>query len=398
MSKKITIEEISKVFEQVGLTLLENESYGVNYRYDCIDSDGYKYKRSYATCKHTLRCKKRYSVDVEHTFSTKNPYFYDNMLTYIEKTNKYNTILLTKKENINNVDQPLCFRCGICGAEFMSTWHKYYQKEDKCCNRCFKIKRAKGETNTNHVDSCRYHEIAKRIGLCILDGPQIRLDNKITVQDIDGYRGLLCCRSLVNGSSFEKFGGKNPYAIDNLRLYAFKHGWDCVIYNQEYTGTKSPFKVMCSCGNDFMVDSNHFIDGKYQCNECRMKQSAIAAKVELWLNQNGLKYKKEKTFDDCKNKKPLPFDFYLINYNACIEVDGIGHYRAVTFGGKKHKEEAEKSYQDRVKNDAIKTNYCKVNNIPLLRIPFWILEKDEHDEILKDFIKNLSLSDVTNPN
>ena len=55
MSKKITIEEISKVFEQVGLTLLENESYGVNYRYDCIDSDGYKYKRSYATCKHTDR-------------------------------------------------------------------------------------------------------------------------------------------------------------------------------------------------------------------------------------------------------------------------------------------------------------------------------------------------------
>lgn len=397
MSKKITIEETRKLFEQVGLTLLEDIARGVDYKYECVDSDGYKYKRSYHTCKHTLTYKKRYSVDVEHTFSTKNPYFYDNMMLYIKKTNEYGTILLTKKEDISNIDMPIMFKCGICGGEFTSTWHKYYSKDDKCCNRCYKIKRSRGEVNTNHIDSNKYHEIARKSGLCILNDSTIRSKDNVVVQDKNGYRGLISVTSLYNGCSFERFGKSNPYALDNLRIYAFLKDWDCTIYNQEYNGVKSPFIVQCSCGNDFKVDAYHFADGKYQCNECRMKQSAISAKVELWLNNNNILYEKEKTFDRCVNKRALPFDFYLTDFNACIEVDGIGHYRPVSFGGKKYREQAEKKYETVKENDEIKTKYCEDNNIPLLRVPFWVLEKDEHDVLLTDFINKFSLSDVTNP-
>lgn len=375
MSKKFTIEQIKEIFESVGLELLEFEAKGIDYKYNCKDSKGYLYKRSPHICQHTLKMNKKYKEDIDHTFSTKNPYFYDNMLHYIELCNLDKTILLTSKEVIKNIDQPLSFRCPLCGREYKQTWHCFVGKQDKCCNVCFKQKRSRGETNTNHIDSNKFHEIALQNGLVILDGPQIKYKDKITVQDKEGYRGLTSPAVLAQGERFERFGYRNPYALDNLRLFAFKKKWDCVIYNQEYKGHGYKFKVLCSCGNDFLVDTTHFIEGKYQCNECRVKQSAIATKIELWLNLHRINYQKEKRFEDCVYTKTLPFDFYLEDYNSCIEVDGIGHYRPVAFGG--DKQGAIKNYELRQKADNIKTQYCEDNNIPLLRLPFWEIEDDK---------------------
>lgn len=388
MSKKFGFIEIKEIFNSVGLELLDTESNGTGHKYNCKDSEGYLYQKTAHACQHTLKKNKSYSVNAEHAFSTKNPYFYKNMTLYMDKIKDSGTKLLTAMEQIESIKQPLTFRCGICGREFDLPWHSFISKQDKCCNVCFRQKRARGETKTKHIDSNKFHLQALKNGVVILDGAQIKYHDKITVQDKDGYRGLTTPAVVMRGESFEKFGYRNPYALDNARIFAFKNRWDCVIYNQEYKGHDYPFRVMCSCGNDFLVDMAHFVAGKYQCNECRVKQSAIAAKVELWLNQNDISYVKEKTFPDCKYKKCLPFDFYLPDYNSCIEVDGIGHYRPIVYCG--NKERAQEIYESRVRNDKIKTDYCENSNIPLLRLPFWILEQNKHYDVLQEFINNLS--------
>lgn len=388
MGKKFTIEQVKKIFEQFELTVLEDEAKGIDYRYKCMDKEGYLYSRSAHSAQATL---KRGRKNNGHIFSTKNPYFYENMIHYMDNSVTNGTVLLSKKEEIKNIDQYLKFRCGECGREYSTTWHIFLRNDDHICNFCFKRRRARGETNTNHKDTNKFHMEAQKRGLIILDDCNIKYHSKILVQDTNGYRSLMAPNSIMRGSSFERFSVRNPYTIDNIRIFAFNKGWDCIVYNQEYKGDKIPLKFMCACGNDFYVDINHFVDGKYQCNECRLKQSAIAAKVELWLNQNHIVYSKEKKFDDCKNKKPLPFDFYLDDFNACIEVDGVGHYRPVAFGGRK--EEAQDIYEQRVQNDLIKTEYCKNNNIPLLRLPFWIIENDDYEGLLYDFILSIESND-----
>jgi very-short-patch-repair endonuclease len=83
----------------------------------------------------------------------------------------------------------------------------------------------------------------------------------------------------------------------------------------------------------------------------------------------------QKCFEDCKDKRVLPFDFYLEDYNILIEYDGELHY----------KESRYKNSQDKlniIKNhDNIKNNYCKENNIKLIRIPY--TEFDNIENILK---------------
>lgn len=382
MSKKVPIEEIKKVFEQHGLILLETKSKGTRYRYKAKDKNGYLYLRSYATVK---KSPKKNGFNPVFTFSTKNPYFYENMLLYIKNNVFSKTVLLTKKEDIKNIDQHLSFKCGLCGEEYKSTWHTFISNKDKICNFCFNRKRSLKLTNTKHKDTNKFHVVAQKNGLIILNGPDIKYHQKVLVQNTEGFRGYMTPENILKGASFEKFSIRNPYTIDNLRILAFNNKWDCVIYDQEYKGDKQPFVVMCSCGKDFEVDAVHFVGGKFQCNECRVKQSYISKQVENYLKDKKVNYVKEKTFVDCKKVGLLPFDFWLPEYNVLIEVDGLGHYRPVLFSG--DKEKAEQNFTKTKENDEIKTNYCKEHHIPLLRLPFWIIEKNQHVQILDNFLK-----------
>jgi very-short-patch-repair endonuclease len=116
------------------------------------------------------------------------------------------------------------------------------------------------------------------------------------------------------------------------------------------------------------------------CNEYN-KQNSISIKlVENWLSEHGIDYIKEKRFEDCRDIKPMPFDFYLPQKNICIEFDGRQHFKPAYFGGvddKKAKEHLE--YIKR--HDKMKNNYCLRKNIKLIRIPYF--KESEIDNILK---------------
>ena len=102
------------------------------------------------------------------------------------------------------------------------------------------------------------------------------------------------------------------------------------------------------------------------------------------MKKHIIKFVAEQKFSDCKYKSYLPFDLYLPNGNIIIECDGIQHFESIKFfGGKKHLMQTQK-------HDNIKNEYCKVNNIALLRIPYTydpIVDKDKIENMVLDFIK-----------
>ncbi len=51
--------------------------------------------------------------------------------------------------------------------------------------------------------------------------------------------------------------------------------------------------------------------------------------IKTILEENNIKFEPQYKFDNCKNKFKLPFDFYLPDYNMCIEYDGLQHYRPI---------------------------------------------------------------------
>lgn len=102
--------------------------------------------------------------------------------------------------------------------------------------------------------------------------------------------------------------------------------------------------------------------------------------IKDYLNENNIIFIKEKRFDDCKNIRSLPFDFYIPDYNICIEFDGPQHEKLSN-----HFNMTEDDFKKLQKNDEIKTSYCKNNNIRLIRIPYKY--KNNIIEILNKNIK-----------
>lgn len=72
-----------------------------------------------------------------------------------------------------------------------------------------------------------------------------------------------------------------------------------------------------------------------------------------------INYEVEKKFCTCKDQKELPFDFF-INNQYLIEYDGEQHFKEDNFF----------NYDYTHNHDLIKSNWCKENNIPLIRIPY----------------------------
>ena len=129
-----------------------------------------------------------------------------------------------------------------------------------------------------------------------------------------------------------------------------------------YIKAKIPITHKCKiCGYQWDATPDNILQGT-GCPICNISHGE--KEILTYLNKINVNFIPQHTFDDCKNKKLLPFDFYLPEYNLCIEYDGIQHYEPVEYFGGTDKLQ---KYQH---NDSIKNNYCMLNKINLLRIKY----------------------------
>lgn len=89
-----------------------------------------------------------------------------------------------------------------------------------------------------------------------------------------------------------------------------------------------------------------------------------------YLENRKIDYESQWIFQDCKNIFPLPFDFFIPNKNTCIEYDGEHHFIPVVRSKSMTIEQAKENLKNIQFRDKIKTDYCKSNNIKLIRIPY----------------------------
>lgn len=138
------------------------------------------------------------------------------------------------------------------------------------------------------------------------------------------------------------------------------------------------WECLCDCGNVTYAPLGQLTRGHTLSCGCRHK-----SKWEIFIGdllaELDVDFIPQKRFADCMNKKctdMLPFDFYLPHHNIIIEYDGEHHFQSVKGWG------GEEKFNITKQNDLIKTNYCKTNNIILLRIPYTYTKDDIKNEIL----------------
>ena len=184
--------------------------------------------------------------------------------------------------------------------------------------------------------------------------------------------------------------------IDNQRLSIDEiqqtiNQMGCKILNPyDYIdNTTKNLKISCpTCGNMFITSYNSFFATRskhpQRCPDCSKFESMGEYQIRMFLEKYNIKYIFQHTFDDCKDKKVLPFDFYLPDYNKIIEYDGEQHFFSIPFGGH---EDFEHDVEYIQRHDEIKNEYCKRNGILIIRIPYYNY-KNIHDILYNELIKS----------
>ena len=174
-------------------------------------------------------------------------------------------------------------------------------------------------------------------------------------------------RTITNGMRFGNLVTESPTKGNNG-----KSAWICV----------------CDCGSRTVVLNDNLLSGHTQ--SCGCINSVGESIIARYLDSQDVSYKRRYTFEDCRDARPLPFDFAVFDKRnslvGMIEYDGEQHFAPVRFNGMTD-ERAVDSFFTGIYHDEIKNKYCENNNIPLLRIKFD--SRDNIDSIVYGFLKEV---------
>ena len=185
--------------------------------------------------------------------------------------------------------------------------------------------------------------------------------------------------NLINGRgcpecNIDRFVSDMRLNISEVRKRLNEMGAICLNIEDYINLETENLRFICEfCGDSYITSLIKFMRyAKHNCPNCSKKfGSSGELKIHNYLFQNEINYEKEKCFEKCVGERKLPFDFYLPEYNMCIEYQGQQHYHPVeVFKG-------ESGFKLRQKYDKIKKDFCINNGIKLIEIPYWEYENIE---------------------
>ena len=357
-----------------------------------------------------------------HCFGNKK----SNIEELQEKSNKkHNNTYLIIGEYINN-ETNILIKHLTCGLEFLTIPINHLRLKG-CCHSCFKnVKKTKEQfqEESNKIHNNEY----------LIIGDYIKTDNKIEIKHLTcgslfkqtpdhhlrNNRCPICfgknklSKKILQERSDLKYNGEykilgeyvnsstpimirhnnceSEYlqipnnhlirkcfncngtpkrTIEDIQKISDKiHNYEYEIIG-EYITTKDIITIKHKiCGKESKIIAHSHINGG-KCGYCSISKGE--KEIQNIFDTNQVKYEFNKSFDGCVYKNKLRFDFYLPDYNICIEYDGKQHFESIDwFGGKN-------SFLENQIRDKIKNEWCIENNINLIRISY----KDNIEDKLK---------------
>lgn len=159
----------------------------------------------------------------------------------------------------------------------------------------------------------------------------------------------------------ERAGKRNFKNIQGLRfgkLFIEKYA-----YSNKVGGAM--WQCKCDCGNVIIARGADLRNG--HTKSCGCISSFGQQKIFQLLKQANFKVQTQKTFENCRFKDThmlARFDFF-VNDSYLIEYDGKQHFQWSSYGW-----DNKQNFNKIVEHDKFKNDWCVINEIPLIRIPY----------------------------
>ena len=333
---KLNTEFVKKKFEEEGYILLDEYTKATTkMRYIC--PKGHEHSIDWHHFKNGRRCPYCATEKSKVNFNKIKKAFKDRGYTLLE-------------EEYINSQTPMEYICPN-GHKHTISWNSF--NSGKGCPECW------GHTKL----SLKYiEEEFKKVGWTLLTTEYVNTKQRLEYICDKGHKYTISWDKFKEGKGCPCCKG-NRLTIEMIREKFKKEGYT-LLSTHYMNGQK--LEYLCDKGHRHFTTWDNFQQG-YRCSYC--KSSKGETKIKDILDVFGIKYIYNKNiWSDCY----LRPDFYLENYNLVIEYDGIQHFEPIEYFGGKEKLKITQQ------KDAEKNDYCKNNNIDILRIPYWEYENIEN--------------------
>jgi len=254
---------------------------------------------------------------------------------------------------INN-NTKLIITCPTHGDfEIVPRQHLFYKRScDKCKNKIDKINIFINSANEIHnnkyiYDNVIFNKKTDKIKI-------ICKEHGIFEQSVSSHLKGIGCSSCSNNKKIDY----NEFIRRSIKMHGNKFEYD----KESFTSYRKSISIYCKDHGWFKQIPYDHVLSKFACHGCRESYGEIV--LSNILDNYNINYIRQYKFNDCINKRRLPFDFYLPDHNICIEFQGMQHFFPIKhFGG------IEK-FKKQIFNDNIKKEYCEYNNIKLIIIRY----------------------------
>ena len=277
-------------------------------------------------------------------------------------------IIATQDYSKNTKNGTMKYSCGSKGCLSKKRMEYDYDRKMDQISKFYELCDKKGYEPISTVDDYKFSGKSKLLFKCPLHGIQ-----EMTLNSMQAGNGCKKCgielRASARKLSSEEVKKRIESINNNKLLNADKY----------INNSTRNLEVLCGTCKEriFNVSIDEYLrENKIRCDYCARSQSNGERIIQYYLEKYNCGYIYNYRFQDCRDKRPLPFDFYLRDYNLCIEYDGEQHFKPIR---------GNESFELTKYHDNIKTKYCELNNINLLRIPYW--ERDNIEKILIDALK-----------
>jgi len=293
-SKKYTLEEVKKYFEDNNCKLLATEYKNAHTKMKYICTCGNEEcKISFSKFKSGQRCSecvaKRRVEKKRFKFEEAKQYFLDRNCELFET------------EYINNIT-PMRYRCD-CGNEKCKITFGNFKRGQRCIE-CSEKKKYTFEEVYNYFEDHNCKLLAKEYKNCL------------TPMEYECSCGNKKCKisfnNLRRGERCMECSGNKKHTFEFVYNYFKEH--KCLLLETEYKNARTKMRYECDCGNKkCKINFNSFKNGK-RCNKCG---------IEKRSGKNAFNYNHNKTDEEREKGRYIPGynkwvkDVYKQSNNAC---------------------------------------------------------------------------------
>ena len=353
---KLADEQVEEILSNANLKLVSGEYVNARTKIHVVDESGYQAFATLVALKNGISNVAKFHQD--------NPYVIDNLKIHFEKIGAtitpINFYIKDKRAQLE----------AVCknGHTFHTKW-RIGSNYANTCPECidiplYNIEDVKAEISEISPNIIIHSDVCKNA------------NSKLDIEcSTCGHNWKMTYSNMKLGKNCPKcakakLGIERAPSIDSIKARMYKINKNITILDNDYKNNRVKLNCVCDKGHEWQANWNNLRSGK-GCPSCNA--SKLEKVIVDYLEENKVFYEPQKTFKDCRDIKVLRFDFYIPKLNLCIEADGEQHFRSVDwFGG-------EEKFKRQKQRDSIKNEFCKSNDIGLLRI--------RYDEI--DFIPQI---------